>query len=92
MWGAEPGSASLNSVSFVSQISIESGAIAKYGLKKRVEAVKGCRTVTKKDMRLNDNMPVMHVDPEKYEVCANGVLMDVEPAKNVALARKYNIF
>jgi len=92
MWGAEPGSAAMNSIAFVSQISIDTETIKGYGLKKRVEAVKNCRTVKKADMRLNSNMPKMEVDPEDYRVCADGILMDVEAAKTVALARKYNIF
>jgi urease len=54
------------SITFVSQASIDSGAIASYGLRKRVEAVKGCRTITKKDMKFNDTMPRMRVDPERY--------------------------
>ena len=53
-------------VTFVSKASIETGAVAGYGLKKRVEAVKGCRSVGKKDMVFNDAMPKMRVDPERY--------------------------
>lgn len=54
------------SITFVSQKSIESGAVSKYGLRKRVEAVKGCRKIGKKDMRFNDVQPKMNVDPERY--------------------------
>jgi urease len=54
------------SITFVSQASIENGEVQKYGLKKRVEAVMGCRTVGKKDMKFNAVMPKMRVDPEKY--------------------------
>ena len=54
------------SVTFVSQASIDSGVVETYGLKKRIEAVKGCRTVTKRDMKFNDAMPKMKVDPETY--------------------------
>ena len=53
-------------ITFVSQASIESGTIATYKLKKRVEAVKNCRIVGKKDMKHNDVMPKMRVDPETY--------------------------
>lgn len=53
-------------VTFVSQKSIDDGVVAKYGLKAKVEAVKGCRTVGKKDMKWNDAMPKMKVDPETY--------------------------
>ncbi|EDR08361.1 urease [Laccaria bicolor S238N-H82] len=92
MWGAKPRSASLNSVSFVSQISITSGVIASYGLSKRFEAVRGCRAVTKKDMKWNVATPKMTVDPESYEVRADGELMDIEPATTLPLSRVYNLF
>ena len=72
MWGAQPFAAGLNSVVWVSQASLDtgsspprllrayaSGAIARYGLKKRAEAVKNCRKIGKKDMKLNDSMPKM---------------------------------
>lgn len=55
---------------FVSQASIDNGVVQSYGLQKRIEAVKGCRTVGKKDMKFNDIMPKMKVDPESY-VCSN---------------------
>ncbi|KAJ3514649.1 hypothetical protein NLJ89_g2245 [Agrocybe chaxingu] len=92
MWGAHPGSAALNSVAFVSQLSITSGTIASYGLSKRFEAVKGCRNIGKKDMKWNDKTPKMEVDPEIYEVRADGVLMDVPPAAKLPLGRAYNLF
>ncbi|KAL1721902.1 hypothetical protein EV715DRAFT_270772 [Schizophyllum commune] len=92
MWGAKPGSAALNSVSFVSSLSITSGTIASYGLSKRCEAVKNCRNIGKKDMKWNDATPKMQVDPESYEVLADGKLMDVEPATTLPLSRVYNLF
>jgi urease len=92
MWGAHAGSASLNSVAFVSQASVDGGAVASYGLRKRFEPVKGCRKVTKKDMKWNDATPKMQVDPESYEVRADGELADVEPATKLPLARSYNFF
>lgn len=54
------------SITFVSQASIQSLVVKSYGLKKRVEHVKGCRNIGKKDMKYNDVMPKMKVDPEKY--------------------------
>lgn len=54
------------SIMFVSQASIDEGVVQTYGLRKRIEAVKGCRTVGKKDMKFNDVMPKMKVDPESY--------------------------
>ncbi|KAI0736053.1 urease [Earliella scabrosa] len=92
MWGSLPGSAALNSISFVSQESIDCGTIESYGLKKRVEAVCGCREVTKESMKLNDRTPTMTVDPEKYEVRADGDVVDVQPADKLPLGRFYNFF
>ncbi|KAK3115601.1 Urease [Teratosphaeriaceae sp. CCFEE 6253] len=54
------------SIAWVSQSSVEKGSVAKYGLRKQVEAVKGCRRISKKDMKWNDAMPKMKVDPERY--------------------------
>ncbi|KAI5889173.1 urease [Schizophyllum commune H4-8] len=92
MWGSKAGSAALNSVSFVSSLSITSGTIASYGLNKKYEAVKNCRNIGKKDMKWNDATPKMQVDPESYEVLADGELMDVEPATTLPLSRVYNLF
>lgn len=79
-------------MSFVSQISLDTGAIAGYGLAKRAEAVRGCRRVTKRDMRWNDATPKMRVDAESYEVRADGAIATVEPAERLPLARAYNLF
>ena len=54
------------SIAWVSKASVEKGVVEKYGLRKRVEAVKGCRNVGKKNMRWNDARPKMKVDPERY--------------------------
>ena len=54
------------SITFVSQASIDTGTVASYELRKRVEAVRNCRKIGKKDMKYNDVMPKMKVDPESY--------------------------
>ena len=54
------------SITFVSQASVESGVVESYKLRKRVEVVKNCRGIGKKDMKYNDAMPRMKVDPERY--------------------------
>ncbi|CAL1716377.1 unnamed protein product [Somion occarium] len=92
MWGSHSASAALNSISFVSEISIISGAIASYHLSKRFEPVKNCREVTKKDMKWNDATPKMKVDPEPYDVHADGEWAYVEPAERLPLSRQYNLF
>ncbi|KAI1366042.1 hypothetical protein F5Y08DRAFT_302454 [Xylaria arbuscula] len=80
------------SVLFVSQASITSNVVSTYGLKKRVEAVKNCRSVGKKDMAFNDAMPKMKVDPEKYTVEADGKLCTAEPATNLPLAQDWFVY
>jgi len=90
MWGAHAGSR--NSVAFVSEISIKLGIEKAVGFKKKAVAVKGCRKVTKKDMKWNDKTPEMKVDPESYEVKADGVTLDVAPALTLPLTRMYNMF
>lgn len=56
-------------IAFVSQASVKNGKVKTYGLKKRVEAVKNCRNIGKADMKWNDAMPKMKVDPERYVSC-----------------------
>ncbi|KAG6836900.1 Urease [Arthromyces matolae] len=92
MWGSKAASAALNSVSFVSQASLSSGIIASYKLSKRFEAVRHCRSVTKKDMKWNNTTPKMTVDPESYEVRADGVLQDIEAAEKLPLTTVHNLF
>ena len=80
------------SITFVSQASIHSGLIGTYGLQKRVEAVKGCRRIGKKDMRYNDSTPKMKVDPESYKVEADGMHCTAEPAERLPLTQQYYIY
>ena len=80
------------SILFVSKSSIESGTVAKYGLKKRVEAVKNCRNIGKKDMKFNDAMPKMTVDPESYRVEADGVHMTAAPAEALPLTQSFFVY
>lgn len=80
------------SITFVSAASIKSGKIAEYGLKKRIEAVKDCRRIGKKDMKWNDLMPKMKVDPEAYTVECDGVVLTAEPAEKLPLSQIYYVF
>lgn len=80
------------SITFVSQASVKSGMVGSYNLQKRVEPVKGCRTVTKKDMKFNDSMPKMKVDPESYKVEADGVHCTAEPAERLPLTQQYYVY
>lgn len=80
------------SILFVSEASITSGNIASYGLKSRVEAVKNCRNIGKKDMKFNDVMPKMKVDPENYRVEADGVHMTCEAAESLPLSQASYVY
>jgi len=80
------------SISFVSQASLANGTAESYGLGKRLVAVKGNRTVTKRDMVHNAYMPVMQIDAQTYQVRADGVLLTCEPATVLPMAQKYFLF
>ena len=92
MFGALGRATGSCSIAFVSQLCRREGVAAKYGLTKRIEAVKGCRKVGKKDLKWNNAMPKITVDPETYEVRADGVLLTCEPAKVLPLAQRYYLF
>ncbi|KAK8008972.1 urease [Apiospora marii] len=77
---------------FVSQASVESGAVARYGLRSRVEPVRNCRRIGKRDMKFNDARPAMRVDPEKYTVEADGVVCAAEPAETLPLTQQFFVY
>jgi urease subunit alpha len=80
------------SIAFVSAICRQQGIAKSYGLSKRIEAVKGCRKISKRDLKWNDALPKITVDPETYEVRADGELLVCEPAKVLPLAQRYFLF
>jgi urease alpha subunit len=88
--GGRPGWA--NSISFVSQLSLQTGTISEYGLNKRVEAVRRCRGIGKADMRWNSTLPKINVDPETYEVMVDGQVCQMTPATSVPLSTNYFLF
>jgi urease subunit alpha len=88
-FGSAPGSSGL---AFVSKLCVEQGVAASYGLTKRIEAVKGCRDISKKSMKWNDATPKITVDPETYHVMADGELLKCEPATVLPLAQRYQLF
>jgi urease len=81
-----------SSITFVSQASIDSGVIKSYNLRKRVEAVKNCRNIGKRDMKFNDARPKMKVDPERYTVEADGEVCTAEPAETLPLTQAYFVY
>lgn len=80
------------SIAWVSQASVQKGIKQRLGLRKRVEGVKGCRTVKKGDMKFNDAMPVMKVDPETYVVEADGMKCEAEPSETLPLTQAYFVY
>ena len=92
MFGALGRATGSCSVAFVSQLCQKQGVAKGYGLTKRIEAVKGCRDLTKRDLKWNDALPVITVDPETYEVRADGERLTAEPAKVLPLAQRYFLF
>jgi urease subunit alpha len=80
------------SVLFVSQASISDGWVKDYGLAKRIEPVRKCRGLGKADMKLNDALPTIAVDPRSYIVTADGVELTCEPAARLPLAQRYSLF
>ena len=79
-------------VTFVSQAALHNAEVAALGLHKPLVAVKGCRTVTKADMVLNDATPAIEVDPETYIVRADGEHLSCEPADVLPMAQRYFLF
>jgi len=77
---------------FVSGLSLSQGVVQGYGLQKRILPVKGCRSLSKRDMVHNDQTPQIDVNPENYEVKVDGRVVTCEPAKEVALAQRYFLF
>ena len=91
MFGAF-GGALRTAVTFVSQLALDSGTVAPLGLAKPTIAVRGTRSVRKRDMIHNDWQPSIDVDPETYEVRADGELMTCEPASVLPMAQRYFLF
>jgi urease subunit alpha len=90
MFGAYGGALRTCAVHFVSRASLDGGALD--GLERPAVAVGGCRGLTKADLVLNDALPNIEVNPETYEVRADGVLLTSEPADELPLAQRYFLF
>ena len=87
--GAAPAS---NSITFMSQAAIDAGVPQSLGLSKKVCPARGVRRLTKADMAFNDATPALTVDPETYEVTADGEKVTCEPAQVLAMAQRYFLF
>ncbi len=91
MFGAF-GKARSTSVTFVSKAALKNPAVRKLDLAKPLVAVKDTRAIGKRDMKNNDALPRIFVDPETYEVRADGVLLTCEPAAVLPMAQRYFLF
>jgi urease subunit alpha len=92
MFGAFGGALSKTCLSFVSKASIKEGIVERYDLKRQVVPVENCRSIGKKDMKNNDAMPKIEVNPDTYQVTVDGELATCEPASVLPLAQRYFLF
>ena len=90
MFGHYGQALSTTSVHFVSQAGLDGAALS--GLGRRLEPVSGCRTLGKKDLAWNDATPNIEVNPETYEVRADGELLTCDPVETLPLAQRYFLF
>jgi urease subunit alpha len=92
MFASFGGAMHATSLTFVSKAALKKGIPDMLNLKKSAVAVSDIRQLSKRDMKLNDAMPQMEVDPETYEVRADGELLTCEPATVLPMAQRYFLF
>jgi len=92
MFGAQGLAAAKTSVTFVSEAALKNGIGEKLALSRNLSPCKNTRNIGKTDMVLNDWMPEITVDPQTYEVRANGELLTCEPATELPLSQLYTLF
>jgi urease subunit alpha len=92
MFGGYGSAGSTTSLAFVSKTSLDNGSVSRYGLRKNIYAVSGCRALKKSDMKLNGTTPKMRVDPETYIVTADEEELRCEPMSVLPLAQRYFLF
>jgi urease subunit alpha len=92
MFGALGRAVGATSLAFVSRRAQREGRVHALGLTKQLAVVRGCRGLTKRDMKLNDALPRLAIDPETYQVRADGELLTCEPATVLPLAQRYHLF
>ncbi|HEY3809403.1 MAG TPA: urease subunit alpha, partial [Steroidobacteraceae bacterium] len=92
MFGALGGARTATAVSFVSQAALDADVGRSLSLLKRLVAVSKTRQLSKRDLLHNDYLPRIEVDPQTYEVRADGELLTCEPARELPLAQRYFLF
>jgi urease subunit alpha len=92
MFATRGGALGKTSLTFVSQMAMEARIADRYGLQKQIVAVRSCRNVTKADMIHNAWQPSISVDPQTYQVIADGQLLTCDPATVLPMAQRYFLF
>jgi urease subunit alpha len=92
MFGAYGKARPRSALTFVSRVSLEEGLAARLNVERPLVAVENTRSISKKSMVLNDATPEIEVDPETYEVRADGELLTCLPAKVLPMAQRYFLF
>ncbi|GER90107.1 urease subunit alpha 2 [Dictyobacter vulcani] len=92
MFGSFGGATAATSLTFVSKAALEAQLPEQIGLRKQVVAVENCRSIGKENMIHNTATPGIEVDPETYEVRADGELLTCEPAEVLPMAQRYFLF
>ena len=92
MFGAMGRAPAANSFNFVTQTALDDGLPDRLGLGKRFVPIRGTRAVTKADMRENDAMPSVEVDPDTFTVTIDGTPVDPAPAAELPMAQRYFLF
>jgi urease subunit alpha len=92
MFGAFGRALGRTSLTFLSQAALAAGVAADLGLRRTAVAVRRCREIGKRDMVHNAALPRIDVDPETYEVRADGALLRSEPARVLPMAQRYFLF
>ena len=92
MFGSFGGAIGSTSLTFISKAAADADIASQIGLQTTAVAVRGCRNLSKADMKLNDYQPTMEVDSETYEVRADGQLLTCEPADKLPMAQRYFLF
>ncbi len=92
MWGTYGRSVEHSAVTFVSAAAQDAGLRDRLGLAKQTLPVRNTRTIGKSDLKLNDATPHIEVNPETYEVRADGVLLTCQPAEVLPMAQRYFLF
>jgi urease subunit alpha len=92
MFGAFGKARTRSSVTFVSRVSLEEELAKRLNVERSLVAVENTRDISKKSMIHNDATPQIEVDPETYEVRADGELLTCQPAKVLPMAQRYFLF